>query len=116
MAPRRRGLEIRFKDARLRELCERQAVATRKLGDAVARKLRARLADLCAASTVADLTAGRPHQLKHDRAGQYAVDLHGGVRLVFEPANDPVPRRQDDGIDWAAVTIVSIEYIGDYHD
>lgn len=109
-------MEIRFKDARLREICERQAVATRTLGDAVARKLRARLADLCAASTVADLTAGRPHQLKRDRAGQFALDLRGGVRLVFEPANDPVPRRKDHTIDWAAVTIVSIESIGDYHD
>jgi proteic killer suppression protein len=27
-----------------------------------------------------------------------------------------VPRRDDASIDWSAVTIVSIEYIGDYHD
>jgi proteic killer suppression protein len=35
---------------------------------------------------------------------------------VFAPANDPVPRRDDASIDWSAVTIVRIEYIGDYHD
>jgi len=35
---------------------------------------------------------------------------------VFAPANDPSPTTTDGGIDWTLVTIVSIEYIGDYHD
>ncbi len=109
-------MEIRFKDKKLRELCEKQAAAVKKLGDACARKLRARLADLSAASRVTDLVAGNPHPLKGDRLGQFAVDLTGGWRLVFAPANDPVPRNDDAAIDWAAVTIVNIEFIGDYHD
>jgi toxin HigB-1 len=89
---------------------------SKKLGDAGARKLRARLADLAAASRVTDLVAGNPHPLKGDRLGQFAVDLTGGWRLVFASANDPVPRRGDASIDWSSVTIVCIEYIGDYHD
>ena len=109
-------MEIKFSDKKLRELCEKQAAAVKKLGDASARKLRARLADLAAASRVTDLVAGHPHPLKGERLGQFAVDLAGGWRLVFAPANDPVPRRGDASIDWSAVTIVCIEYIGDYHD
>lgn len=109
-------MEIRFKDKDLRELCEKKAVATKKLGDVGARKLRSRLADLRAASRVTELVAGRPHPLKGERLGQFALDLYGGARLVFEPANDPVPRRDDASIEWSAVTIVCIEYIGDYHD
>lgn len=109
-------MEIKFSDKKLRELCEKQAAAVKKLGDAGARKLRARLADLAAASRVTDLVAGHPHPLKGERLGQFAVDLAGGWRLVFAPANDPVPRRGDASIDWSAVTIVCIEYIGDYHD
>ena len=109
-------MEVEFKDKKLRELCEKQAVAVKKLGDACARKLRTRLADLSAAARVTDLVAGNPHPLKGDRLGQFAVDLAGGWRLVFAPANDPTPRKDDASIDWSAVTIVCIEFIGDYHD
>lgn len=109
-------LEIRFKDKKLRELCEKRAVAEKKLGSACARKLRARLDDLDAAERVSELTSGNPHPLKGDRQGQFALDLHGGWRLVFAPANDPVPARDDRSIDWSLVTIICIEYIGDYHD
>ena len=109
-------MEIHFKDKKLRELFEKQAVATKKLGDIGARKLRARLADLTAVTCVTELVAGNPHPLKGDRLGQFALDLAGGWRLVFASANEPVPRREDASIDWSAVTIVCIEYIGDYHD
>jgi len=109
-------LDIQFKNKKLRELCERQAVAAQKLGDACARKLQARLADFSAVSRVTELVAGNPHPLKGDRLGQFAVDLAGGWRLVFAPANDPVPRKDDASIDWSGVTIICIEFIGDYHD
>ena len=109
-------LEINFKDKKLRELCEKKADAVKKLGDVSSRKLQTRLADMAAASRVTDLMAGNPHSLKGDRLGQFALVLSSGWRLVFAPANDPVPRREDASVDWSAVTIVCIEYIGDYHD
>ena len=109
-------MEIRFKDKKLRRLCEERAIAEKKLGAACARKLCARLSDLEAASVVTELPAGNPHPLQRDRAGQFALNLAGGWRVVFAPANDPCPRYADGGIDWSQVTIVSIEYIGDYHD
>ena len=109
-------MEIKFKDKQLRDLCEKRAVAVKKLGDSGARKLQTRLADIAAASRVSDLIAGNPHPLKGDRLGQFALDLAGGWRLVFAPANEPIPRRDDASIDWSAVTIVCIEFIGDYHD
>lgn len=109
-------MKIHFKDKKIRELCEKKAVAEKKLGADCARKLRARLDDLDAATRVTELTAGRPHPLKGERAGQFAVDLAGGWRLVFAPDHDPCPRREDGSIDWSAVTIIYIEYIGDYHE
>ena len=87
-----------------------------KLGTDCAKKLRARLSDLEAADTVTDLTVGRPHPLTGDREGQFALDLSGGFRLTFSPDHDPCPELPDGGIDWAKVTIICIEYIGDYHD
>ncbi|NLC09381.1 MAG: killer suppression protein HigA [Gammaproteobacteria bacterium] len=109
-------MKILFANKKVRELCEQQRVAERKLGAACARKLRARLSDLEAASRVTDLVVGNPHPLTGDRHGQFALNLSGGWRLVFSPANDPCPTKDDGGIDWAQVTIVSIEFIGDYHD
>ena len=69
-----------------------------------------------AAANVADLVAGRPHPLKGDRAGQFALDLDRGSRLVFEPAHEPVPIRDDQSIAWDQVTAIRIVFIGDYHD
>ena len=109
-------MEIRFKDKQLQDLCNKSVVAVRKLGDIVARRLQTRLSDIAAASRVSDLIAGNPHPLKGDRHGQFSLDLAGGWRLVFAAANEPIPRRDDASIDWSAVTIVCIEYIGDYHD
>lgn len=109
-------MEINFNDKKLRELCEKQNAAVRKLGDACARKLRARLADLKAASCVSELVAGRPHPLKGNRLGQFSVDLEGGRRLLFKPDYPEIPRCDDGGIDWARVIRVRIVLIGDHHD
>lgn len=109
-------MEINFKDKKVRELCENRTVAEKKLGAVCARKLRTRLSDLEAASRVTELVAGNPHPLKGDRVGQFALDLAGGWRLVFSPHQDPCPTHPDGGIDWSKVTIIRIEFIGDYHD
>ena len=109
-------MEILFESAKLQKLCESQKEMQRVLGADGARKLRTRLADLLAVEAVAELEAGNPHPLKGDRAGQFALNLHGGMRLVFEPADEPIPRDTDDAIAWAQVKKVRIVFIGDYHD
>lgn len=109
-------MEIRFKDNKLRSLCEKQAVAVKQLGALGARKLRLRLTELRATEHVRALPVGKPHPLKGKRAGQLAISLHDGQRLVFSSAHIPCPELQDGSIDWQRVTIICIEYIGDYHD
>ena len=109
-------MDIDFASAKLRALCAQHARMVGALGLPCAKKLQGRLADLEAAAFVAELVAGRPHPLKGDRLGQFAVDLHGAVRLVFEPDHDPVPRNADKSIAWNQVNKVRIVFIGDYHD
>ena len=108
-------LEIQFKNRKMRKLCEDGSVAMRQLGRDSAKQLRARLSDLEAAKNVAELVAGNPHPLKGERAGQFALNLAGGQRLVFLPAAKPVPTKADGGIDWSQVESICIKYIGDYH-
>lgn len=109
-------MEVTYLNKKLKKLCDQSQEAQKKLGANCARKLRSRLADLKAAESVTGLVAGKPHPLRGDRLGQYAVSLQGGVRLVFESANEPVPQKEDGGIDWSQVTAVRIVFIGDYHD
>lgn len=57
----------------------------------------------------------RRHQLIGRREGQYAVDLVHPHRLVFEPANEPLPQTEDGGIDVKRVTAIMILDVVDYH-
>lgn len=109
-------MKIQFRDKNIRKLCEDRKYATKQLGANCAKKLALRLAALEAAARVSELVAGNPHPLTGDRAGQMALNLAGGYRLVFAPKNGPLPLRPDGGTDWTQVNIISIEYIGDYHD
>ena len=74
--------------------------------------------ELRAADTLADISTlppARCHQLSGDRAGQFAVDVRHPFRLIFEPAHDPVPRKEDGGIDLPRVTAIRILEVTDYH-
>lgn len=108
-------MEISFADDKLQNLCEQPKLAQRKLGGNCAKKLRTQLMMIGVASCVTELVIGHPPPLKGDRAGEFAVDLEGGRRLVFKPDNDPIPLNEG-SIDWSKVTGVCIVFIGDYHD
>jgi proteic killer suppression protein len=46
---------------------------------------------------------------------QFAVDISRNERLVFEVADDPIPRKPDGGIDLERVTEIRVLRIEDYH-
>lgn len=109
-------MEPTFKTKALQKLATDERVAKRELGEPCAKQLRNRLADLRAAKVVGELLAGQPHPLKGDRVGQFAVTLHGGVRLVFEATDEPLPTTPEGDINWPAVANVRVIFIGDYHE
>lgn len=109
-------MNINFLNSNLRRLCEDEKHASRKLGSASAKKLRTRLRILQVASKLGEIPIGRPHPLKGKRVGQFAVDLAGGHRLVFEPFDDPLPRNVDGSVKWKELESICIVFIGDYHD
>ena len=106
------AVEIAFAKKSLRQLCESERTARRSLGTRVAERLKRRLADLRAANCVKDLVAGRPRELRGDRAGQIAVQLGESFQLIFS-ANHSVPPLLDGvRVDWSRVNrlkIISIE-------
>jgi len=105
-------VDILFKSASTRKLCNDAKTATRKHGPQCAKLLGRRLADLRAVEVLGDmrsLPGARCHELKGKEAGLLAVDLAGGWRLVFEPAEDPATKKPDGGRDWCpASTIIPV--------
>lgn len=98
-------LEIAFAEKSDRQLCENEAIAVRKLGAKLADKLKRRLADLRAATSVKDIVAGKPQVLhKH----QIAVELCDGYCLFFCANHNTNPLLESDEIDWSRVSRIKI--------
>lgn len=109
-------MNVSYDDEHVEILCKHTKEAVKKLGKESAKKLQRRLNELHAATVVSELVIGRPHPLKHDRAGQFAVDLHKGTRLIFRPTHQPPPLKADGSIDWSQVAEITIIETEDYHD
>jgi toxin HigB-1 len=111
-------LDILFGSKKLERLCHDERLATRTIGTLSARKLQTRLDDLIAAANLDYVwkLPGRFHGLTGARARQYALDLHGGHRLVIEPADNPTPQHTDGSLDLSKVTTIRVLLIADYHD
>jgi proteic killer suppression protein len=109
---------IYFRTKKLQKLCSEQREMQKHLGQAMARKLQQRMAELKAAETLSDISHLPPprcHELTGNRAGQFSVDLEHPYRLLFIPADDPIPYREDEGIDLALVKEIEIIDIEDTH-
>lgn len=110
-------MDIAFSNTRLQKLCSSARELRRELGEGGAKKAAAHLASLRAASSLDEFRSlpGRCHELGAERAGQLALALSDGKRLIFEPAVDPRPTKADGGLDWTAVRSIRILEIADYH-
>lgn len=109
---------VYFHTLKLQKICNKKREAVKKLGPKSAGKLMQRLQELDAAECLADVARVPPprcHELTGSRKGQLSVDLQHPYRLLFIPANDPVPRMADGGLDWNKVTEIEIVEIVDTH-
>lgn len=111
-------MDILFQDQRLAKVCNNESLLIRKHGPIRAKLLRRRLDELRAAENLEvlrSLPQVRCHELKGNRAGTLAVDLDHPYRLIFEPANNPIPRKSDGGLNWTEVTAIRVLAVEDYH-
>jgi len=114
-------LDISFKSTKLEKEFNEGKRLEKAHGSLRAKKIRIRLAELRAASTLHDLgppkiSLGRCHELTGDRKGQLSVDLDHPYRLIFVPNHDPVPLKPDKGLDWKQITAIMITGIEDTHE
>ncbi len=109
---------VSFRTKKLQKICNSSVEMQKTYGVTRARKLQQRLLELRAAdhlSQISKLPPPRCHELTSDRKGQLSIDLDHPFRLIFIPANDPLPLRDDGGLKWEQVTEIEIIEITDYH-
>jgi len=111
-------MEIGFSKAKLAKLCNSESKLRGEYGPRMALLIQLRLIELHDAedlSVMRSLPGPRCHELTQDRDGQLAVDLVHPYRLIFRPDHDPLPLKDDGGLDWSQVTRIEIVEITDYH-
>ncbi|NTW88114.1 MAG: killer suppression protein [Desulfobulbaceae bacterium] len=111
-------MRILFTTRRLQKICSESKEGIKHLGAKRGQKLQQRMMELLAAESLADISRlppARCHELKNNRKGQLSVDLEHPYRLIFIPAHEPVPIREDGGLAWDEVTAIEIIEIADTH-
>ena len=112
-------MDILFADKKLEKKCNDFRQLQKAYGKKQAKKIRQRLDELRAAEVLDDiphLPPPRMHQLGGNRKGQISVDVDHPYRLIFTPANNPVPLKEDGGIDLSKVNIILIQGVEDTHE
>ena len=111
-------MKIYFRTNKLQKTCSLDRYMVKEFGPKSARKLKQRMMELSAADTLSDISHLPPprcHELTGRDAGTFSVDLEHPYRLLFIPANNPVPLRSDGGIDKTQVTEIEIIEMRDTH-
>ena len=110
-------MDIVFESSKFEEECNNQRLLVKKHGADRAKRIQKRLNSLIYANVLEDMrnVPGRCHELLHYHAGKLALDLDHPYRLIFEPADEPIPTKSDGGLDWNQVTAVRIIGVEDYH-
>lgn len=104
-------MEITFRTSKIARTFNSGRLLQRTYGSRMAKVIKIRLTTLMGAETLDQVPTTPPdrrHQLRGDRDEQYAVDLVHPYRLIFEPDHDPIPRKEDGGIDLKQVNAITI--------
>ena len=111
-------MDIFFHTKWLQKVCSVEREMQKELGKPCAKKMGQRLMELRAAVVLSDISHLPPprlHEHSGDTKGYFSVDLMHPYRLLFVPADDPIPLKPDGGIDLTAVRSIEIVAIKDPH-
>jgi len=111
---------ITFATKKLKKQLNESKVMIKVHGPNRTQKLKVVLASLHAASSLGVLAPpysplNRCHELTGKLKGFLSVDLDHPYRLLFKPINDPIPMRDEGGLDWSKVTEIQIQGVEDTH-
>ena len=111
-------MEIRYKDKKIRDICENEKKAIKKYNRVIAEKLIFSIEFLKNSKSlkdVADYNNFRLHELKYKRKGQFAIDLGKttGYRLIIEP----ITINKEKGIiSYESINVVEIMEVSNHYE
>jgi len=106
-------MNIVFKTVKLQKIFCSEKELVRTYGKENASKIRKRMGFFRNVSNLSQVPVEVPfrrHLLKGSYKGCFSVDLKQPYRLIFKPANNPLPR-----LDLTKVTEIEIISVEDYH-
>jgi proteic killer suppression protein len=111
-------MEVFFASERLAKQLQSERALRKAFGPENAKWIVRRLDNLRFVSSLEEMRTlpGRTHELAGDRSGTLAIDLKHGYRLLIKPADEPLARKTDGGLDWQAVRSIIVIGVEDYHD
>jgi len=111
-------MDIAFKTTKLRKIFEAEKELIRVYGELRGKKLSRIMSFLRAASCLENVPSEKPfrrHELTSNRKRQFSVDITKNYRLIFEPYNNPLPIKEDGGLDLKKIDRIKIIEVEDYH-
>lgn len=111
-------MEVIFIKKRLGDTCSSEKGCKKEWGDTGAKKIGQRLGQLSAVGNLQDMwriPGTGFHALHGDREGQYAVNLHGAFRLVFEAVRETEEELGGEGGDLSEIRKIRVLEVTDYH-
>lgn len=111
-------MDIAFRNKTLKKIFNSEKELRKKFGLEKTRLIIRRMAVLRASPVLAEVPHTKPerrHELSGKRSDQFAVDLKHPYRLIFEPDHNPLPRKDDGGLDLTQITAIKILGVEDYH-
>lgn len=111
------AVEISYKTRKIEKQLTNPKERVKSFGK-LANKVIQRLEELANVDNLAimkTLPAANCHELRGNRKGELAVDISRNYRMIFEPNHDPIPKKEDGGLNWEDITKIQITKIEDYH-
>lgn len=111
-------MDIFFHTKHIQKICCNEKTMRKQLGRDRAQKLKQRLMELSAADVLSDISHLPPprlHELRGREKGLFSVDLQHPYRLLFVPADEPLPAKEDGGVNLWKVKSIEIIAIRDTH-
>ncbi len=109
---------IGYASKKLQKICTKEKDAKKALSEDAAARIFDRIQDLAAFNNLGEIPYRAPpldfHPLTGDRAGDFAIKIHGLDRVCFRPAGD-FERDENGNALLASVTAVEINFVGNYH-
>lgn len=110
-------MEIKYKKNKLEKQLT-DASEMKKAFGVNAKRVAIRMADMQDSPNLAvlmQIPSANCHPLTGNRKGEWAVDISGNYRIIFEIDQNPIPENDDGSICIILITDIRILEITDYH-